>query len=199
MILGYVYVVTSANYHQRSIFKIGFTTNLTKRLKLFNATRMDDDLFYCVRNWRTTHYSKLEAFLHTHLHEYRKKNEFFQVNLDLIEEGVKLYADTNGAYAFHEDVVLIKGEHVKWLASKRLFILDNDNHGRGTNRITCVSELEMRPVILSWLDCVDKHGLTKFMSNDSIDRLICILIESKCKDNEDEILDLSADFKKLNF
>jgi hypothetical protein len=42
---------------------------------------MDDDLFYCVRNWRTTHYSKLE--------EYRKKNEFFQVPLDLIEEGVK--------------------------------------------------------------------------------------------------------------
>lgn len=130
--LGYVYVVTTNYYQSRSIFKIGFTNNLVRRLKLFNATRMDDDLFYCVRHWRTIHYSKLEAFLHLYLKEYRRKNEFFKVSLTLIENGAEQFAKTNGPQFFYEDVVLVNGElfDVQWISSKQIFIFDDSTEHR---------------------------------------------------------------------
>ena len=194
MILGYVYVVTTKRYHKKSIFKIGFSTNLTKRLILFNATRMDDDLFYCVRNWRTTHYSKLEAFLHSHLREYRKKNEFFQVPLDLIEEGVKLYAETNGPHAFHQDVILVNCQlfNVEWLPCKNIFILNDNEKG-----VVSLTELEIRPIVISWLDCVDKYNLVQFMSNDAIDNLVGLLKRAATRSKEEDIVDLSKEFKRL--
>jgi T5orf172 domain len=191
--LGYVYVVTTESYQKRSIFKIGFSTNLGKRLKLFNATRMDDDLFYCVRNWKTTHYSKLEAFLHTHLHEYRKKNEFFQVSLDLIEEGVKRFAETNGPHAFHQDVVLIQSQvcKVEFVPHKNIFVFENGNG------MTSATDIEMREIVRLWLSCVDNHGLVRFMSTDAIARLVTLLKTARTRDKEEEVQDLSREFRRL--
>ncbi|AHL67604.1 hypothetical protein DH26_gp113 [Chloriridovirus anopheles1] len=190
--LGYVYVVTTKRYQKKFIFKIGFSTNLGKRIKLFNATRMDDDLFYCVRHWKTTHYSKLETFLHSHLHEYRKKNEFFQVSLDLIEEGVKKFAETNGPHAFHQDVVLVNSQifKVEFLPQKNIFILENENG------MTSATDVEMRDIVKLWLNCVDKYGLVRFMSTDAIDNLV-VLLKTSATRNKEEVQDLSREFRRL--
>lgn len=202
--LGYVYVVTTNHYQDRSIFKIGFTTNLTKRLKTFNATRMDDDLFYCVRHWRTIHYSKMEAFLHTHLKEYRKKNEFFKVSISLIEDGAKLFAETNGPQFFHEDVILVNAEFydVQYISSKNIFLFadhEKTTHfSKGLSRIRHADEFDMRTVISDWLSCVDTHKLVRFMSIDAIDRLVTLLKQA-CISKQESVneIDLSADLRRL--
>jgi len=180
--LGYVYIITSNNYKQKSIYKIGFSTNLVKRLKLFNATRMDDDLFYCVRHWRTVHYSKLEAFLHSHLQQHRKKNEFFKVSLKLIENVVEKFAKVNGPQFFYDDVVLIKKEEfeVQYYPSKNIFLYydpgcANGTVGRGSSRIRYVDEMGMRNVVAEWLSCVDVYGLLKFTADHVLDRLVNLL------------------------
>lgn len=202
--LGYVYVVTTNHYQSKSIFKIGFTNNLVRRLKLFNATRMDDDLFYCVRHWRTIHYSKLEAFLHLYLKEYRRKNEFFKVSLTLIENGAEQFAKTNGPQFFYEDVVLVNGElfDVQWIPSKQIFIFDDSDSktNKGNSRIKHANETVMGDVISTWLSCVDVHGLVKFMSPDVFDRLVSVLKEAcVLKQNTISVndLDLAADFRRL--
>jgi T5orf172 domain len=199
--LGYVYVVTTHRYRRKSIFKIGFTIDLVQRLKHFNATRIDDDLFYCVRHWRTIHYSKLEAFLHSQLAEYRLKNEFFKVSLDLVENNAEEFAKINGPQFFYDDVVLVKKElyEVQWIPSKYLFIYnDEPNHvgtcNRGKSRIKYVDESGMQEVVVEWLSCVDMYGLLKFTSRDIIIRLVELLKKAKA---EEEVVDLSSDFRKL--
>jgi hypothetical protein len=194
--LGYVYVVTTNRYKPKSIFKIGFTTNLPKRLKSFNSTRMDDDLFYCVKHWRTIHYSKMEAFLHAHLKQYRKKNEFFNVNLSLIEKGAKLFAETNGPQFFHEDVVLVNAElyDVQYISASNMFIFS------GTSRIRYADDLHMRSVISDWLSCVDVYNLVRFTSTDVIDRLVMILKQaciSKQERFEKDEIDISSYLRRL--
>lgn len=196
--LGYVYVVTTDHYKSKSVFKIGFTTNLTKRLKSFNATRMDDDFFYCVRHWRTVHYSKMEAFLHTHLEKYRKNNEFFKVDISLVEEGAELFAKTNGPQFFHEDVILVNLElySVEYICSKKLFIFSDYPFGR----IRYANEQDMRTVIIDWLGSVDVYNLVKFLSSDVVDRLVMLLKQAcltKQATKEEEIEDLSADLRRL--
>lgn len=205
--LGYVYVVTTNHYKSKSVFKIGFTTNLTKRLKSFNATRMDDDLFYCVRHWRTVHYSKMEAFLHTHLKEYRKNNEFFKVDISLIEEGAELFAKTNGPQFFHEDVILVNLElySVEYICSKNLFIFSDYPFGvgrseKGLGRIRYANEQDMRTVIIDWLGSVDVYNLVRFLSSDVVDRLAMLLKQAcltKQATKEEEIEDLSAGLRRL--
>jgi hypothetical protein len=159
---------------------------------------MDDDLFYCVRNWRTTHYSKLEAFLHSHLQKYRKKNEFFQVSLELVEGGVKLYAETNGAHAFYQDVILVQSQmlSVEWLPRQSVFIIQD------VKGMISTTESEMRQIILSWLvDCVDKYGLARFMSNDEMDGLLALLKKATTREKkeEEDVVDLSLEFRRLTF
>lgn len=191
-VLGCLYVMTTKHYEPKSIFKIGFTTNLLRRIKTFNATRMDDDLFYCVRRWRTIHYSKLEAFLHNHLKEHRRKNEFFEVDISLIEEGVELFTKTQGPHFFHEDVVLINAQRyeVEYVSSQKLFIFTDC-----FSQIRHATENQMRPVIMEWLSCVDVYGLLKFMTTDAIDRLI-IVLKQVCKQQQME--DLSAELGRLH-
>jgi hypothetical protein len=177
--LGYVYIITSNNYRQKSIYKIGFSTNLIKRLKLFNATRMDDDLFYCVRHWRTVHYSKLEAFLHSQLQQYRKKNEFFKVSLNLVEDAVKKFTEVNGPQFFYDDVVLIKKElfEVQYNPFKKIFLYYDPGcvESRGSSRIRYVDDVEMRNVVAEWLSCVDLYGLLKYTADHVLDRLVDLL------------------------
>lgn len=192
--LGCVYVVTTDCYKNKSIFKIGFTTNLSKRLKTFNTTRMSDDLFYCVRQWRTVHYSKLEAFLHQHLKDYRRKNEFFEVDLQMIEEGAELFAMTHGPQFFYEDVVLINAEifEVEYLEPKKMFIFTATNH-----RIIHTDDIGMRDVITGWLSCVDVYGLLKFSAGDVLDRLVMILKQACAVKERFDTTDLSADFRRM--
>jgi len=197
--LGYVYVVTTNHYKNNSIYKIGFTTNLIKRLKTFNATRMDDDLFYCVRHWRTIHYSKLEAFLHNHLKEFRKKNEFFQVDVSLIEEGAELFARTKGPHFFHDDIVLVNAElyDVEYVSSSTgsgaahdLFIFTDPS----TRCIRHSNEIDMRALVVEWISHVDLYSLAKFMSVDVLDKLVSLLKQRKQSDDVD---DLSAALRRL--
>lgn len=208
--LGYVYIVTTNRYWRKSTFKIGFTTDLIQRLKLFNATRIDDDLFYCVRHWRTIHYSKLEAFLHAQLAEYRLKNEFFRVSLSLVESNVEEFAKINGPQFFYDDVVLVKKElfEVQWIPSKYIFIYNDEVRNcrrddtvvsgtprqRGKSRIKYVDEIGMREVVVEWLSCVDVYGLLKFTCCDAISRLVELLKDARV---EEEVIDLSKDFRKL--
>lgn len=194
--LGYVYVVTTHRYRRKSIFKIGFTTNLLQRLKLFNATRIDDDLFFCIRHWRTIHYSKLEAFLHAQLDKYRLKNEFFRVSLNLVESNIEEFAKINGPQFFYDDVILVKKEiyEVQWIPSKYIFIYNDNTKRRGKSRIKYVDEIGMREVVIEWLSCVDVYGLLKFTCCDTIGRLVDLLKEAKA---EEEARDLSNDFRKL--
>jgi hypothetical protein len=130
---------------------------------------MDDDLFYCVRHWRTVHYSKLEAFLHDHLKACRKKNEFFETDISRIEEGVELFAKTNGPQFFNEDVVLINAEihNVAYIHSKGAFFF--------ADSVRYVSDVDMRAVILEWLAIPDIYNLVKFMSMDVVDKLVGVL------------------------
>lgn len=197
--LGYVYVITTCNYRSRSVFKIGFTTNLNRRLKLFNATRMNDDLFYCVRNWRTVHYSKLEAYLHAQLNEYRKKNEFFKVSLSTIEEKAEEFAKTNGPQFFYQDLVLIKQEtlDVNWIPLKFIFIFKDDRKERGTSRVRHVNEVEMKEVITDWISCagLDVYGMLKFAHDDVIAKLVELLKLGVSDVTDAE--DLSTCFKRL--
>jgi hypothetical protein len=195
--LGYVYIFTSNRYRHKSIFKIGFSADLIQRLKLFNATRIDDDLFYCVRHWRTIHYSKLEAFLHSRLDKYRLKNEFFKVSLSLVERCVEEFTEINGPQFFYDDVVLVKKEifDVQWIPSKCIFLYTDDQGlKRGKSRIKYVDEMGMQKVVVEWLSCVDVYGLLKFTCCDVISRLVELLKESK---EEEKVRDLSKDFQKL--
>ena len=201
--LGYVYVVTTSRYQRKSIFKIGFTTNLMQRLKLFNATRMDDDLFYCVRHWRTIHYSRLEAFLHARLNEYRQKNEFFKVSLTLVERRVEEFAKTNGPQFFYDDVVLVNKElfEVQWIPSKLIFIYNDElkfgiKSSRGKSRIKYTDEIGMREVVSEWLACVDVYNLLQFASWDVISRLV-ELLKKVALQQDDELFDVSANFLRL--
>jgi hypothetical protein len=153
---------------------------------------MDDDIFYCIRKWRTVHYSKLEAFLHNHLKEYRKKNEFFEVHITLIEEGVSIFAKTHGPSFFHEDLVLINAEQygVEYVSSQKLFVFVDC-----FNQIKYANEIEMRSIMVEWLSCVDVYDFQKFMTTEAIDRLI-IILKQVCKQQQTE--DLSAELNKLH-
>lgn len=196
--LGCVYVVTTDCYKDKSIFKIGFTTNLEKRLKTFNTTRMSNDLFYCVRQWRTVHYSKLEAFLHQYLKEFRRKNEFFEVDIQSIEEGAEKFARMHGPQFFYEDAVLINCEvyDVEYLELKKIFIFfDKDRR-----RVMYADETNMRDVVYKWLSHIDVYNLLKFTSLDVFDRLVMTLKQAcaskaSLKSRLDE--DLSAYFRKM--
>ena len=161
---------------------------------------MDDDLFYCVRHWRTVHYSKMEAFLHTHLKEYRKKNEFFKVDISLIEEGAELFAKTNGPQFFHEDVILVNLElySVEYICSKNLFIFSDYpfRSEKGLGRIRYANEQDMRTVIIDWLGSVDVYNLVRFLSSDVVDRLV-MLLKQACLTKQEEIEDLSAGLHRL--
>jgi hypothetical protein len=191
--LGYVYIITSNNYQQKSIYKIGFSTNLTKRLKLFNATRIDDDLFYCVRHWRTVHYSKLEAFLHSHLQQYRKKNEFFKVSLNLVEDAVAEFTKVNGPQFFYDDVILIKKElfEVQYNPFKKIFLYYDPGESRGSSRIRYVDDVGMRNVVAEWLSCVDVYGFLKYTADHVLDRLVDLLREHSDQSNDlgDDLVD----------
>lgn len=192
--LGYVYVVTTACYEKNSIYKIGFTINLNQRLKSFNATRVEEDKFYCVRNWRTMHYSKLEAHLHSVFKSVRKNNEFFKVELSEIEDAVQDFALTRGPTHFYGDAVLITADlcELEWLVDKELFVFSPKQSSEQSltdafadmrvsdrqqppSSVVCCTEVGMRETVREWLGCVDVHRLVRFLSDDDLDRLVTLL------------------------
>lgn len=192
-IYKYVYVITTPLYQARSLFKIGFSANVDKRMATFNATRMDDDLFFCVLYWGTSHYSKLEAFLHQHLKEYRRNNEFFEVPLHLIEEGVELFALSRGSTAFH-------GDFVYFLVQEYDIQTVNDTFTY-TGGDEVYTKAEMADWVRVKLDDIDRYGLYRFLPDhvglELIDlmRDICKRRDSKLKHKD--VDSLSSDFHKI--
>jgi hypothetical protein len=154
---------------------------------------MDDDLFYCVRHWRTVHYSKLEAFLHSQLQQYRKKNEFFKVSLNLIEDAVAEFTKVNGPQFFYDDVILIKKElfEVQYNPFKKIFLYYDPGESRGSSRIRYVDDVGMRNVVAEWLSCVDVYGLLKYTADHVLDRLVDLLRAHSDQSNDlgDDLVD----------
>jgi hypothetical protein len=146
----------------------------------------------------------MEAFLHTHLKEYRKKNEFFKVSISLIENGAKLFAETNGPQFFHEDVILVNAEFydVQYISSKNIFLFtdhqETTHSPKGLSRIKHADEFGMRTVVLDWLSCVDTYKLVRYMSTDTTDRLVTLLKQA-CISKQESVneIDLSADLRRL--
>lgn len=123
MEFGFVYVITTNIYQKKNIYKIGCTKNLNKRITLINATRMEGDKFFIAKFWKTTKYFKLENYIHKYLKDYRKNNEFFECDLDMIENAVIACTKELGYHTFIDDFTIIFGleNKLKWNQSTNLF------------------------------------------------------------------------------
>jgi hypothetical protein len=94
-------------------------------------------------------------------------------------------------------VVLVNCQifNVEWIHGKtikNIFILNDNEKG-----MVSATELEIRPIVISWLECVDKYNLVQFMSNDAIDNLVELLKRAATRSKEEDIADFSNEFKRL--
>lgn len=77
---GSVYIATTNRLFKRSIFKIGMTIDLEKRLHSLNSASPDD--FFYVSIYRTIHFIELEKYLHFKFAKQNYKREFFILSED---------------------------------------------------------------------------------------------------------------------
>lgn len=80
---NYVYIITTDNYLNEKIYKVGCSSNIERRLKQFNSTRIQSDFFRIVYLFPTVNMYALEARIHSLLANDRLNNEFFKIqNVD---------------------------------------------------------------------------------------------------------------------
>nr|UIX56185.1 BRO-C [Hyphantria cunea nucleopolyhedrovirus] len=83
---GHFYVATTLLYVERNLFKIGQTTNLTRRLAALNCGRADDDqMRYVLQTEPTVHHTLLEKLMQQELRPYRNSGEVYCTDFEHIK------------------------------------------------------------------------------------------------------------------
>ncbi|AJK91713.1 bro [Spodoptera frugiperda granulovirus] len=87
--LYHVYIATSENYERLSVYKIGTTSNLTKRLNQLNCSRAFNLLYYLYTVPVGCDGVAIEAELHKLYDEVRIRGEFFRLNKKQLKDAVE--------------------------------------------------------------------------------------------------------------
>lgn len=190
--LGYVYVITTDEYVKSNIYKIGFSKDLTRRLKTLNATRLLNDQFYAVTHWRTVNYKELETGLHQTLKQYRRNNEFFECPFEKILEAIEIFLAGKSSSFIHNDVILIEaGErNTKWLPAKKQFRIDS-----GDIQIM-MNEQRMIEEIKAWIDPFDRCNLYRYAHRSFWDNLLTV-VKTNFEERDCELVVNNVDEEEL--
>lgn len=182
MEVGCVYIITTQLYEPLDIYKIGCTKDINRRLKTMNASRASFDKFFIVNQIQTFHYFKLEQGLHKLLQKYRLNNEFFQCNVDIIENAISNYANTN-VFMLHDDKIahVAIEKKLKWFQKNNLFSITDNNLEIFLNESSLINEIKQ------WLSVFDKHNLYKFLHPSHFYSIISYL-KTVCIQNDEENL-----------
>ncbi|AUR45084.1 Bro-c protein [Spilosoma obliqua nucleopolyhedrosis virus] len=87
---GYFYAATTLLYAERNLFKIGQTTNLTRRLAALNCGRADDDqMQYVLQTEPTVHHTLLEKLMKQELRPYRNSGEVYCTDFEHIKRALE--------------------------------------------------------------------------------------------------------------
>nr|ABO13903.1 BRO-b [Bombyx mori nucleopolyhedrovirus] len=87
---GHFYAATTLLYAERNLFKIGQTTNLTRRLAALNCGRADDDqMQYVLQTEPTVHHTLLEKLMKQELRPYRNSGEVYCTDFEHIKRALE--------------------------------------------------------------------------------------------------------------
>ncbi|BAE72346.1 BRO-c [Hyphantria cunea nucleopolyhedrovirus] len=87
---GHFYAATTLLYAERNLFKIGQTTNLTRRLAALNCGRADDDqMRYVLQTEPTVHHTLLEKLMKQELRPYRNSGEVYCTDFEHIKRALE--------------------------------------------------------------------------------------------------------------
>nr|WAK98462.1 ORF113 Ld-bro-i [Lymantria dispar multiple nucleopolyhedrovirus]WAK98614.1 ORF115 bro-k [Lymantria dispar multiple nucleopolyhedrovirus] len=87
---GHFYAATTLLYAERNLFKIGQTTNLTRRLAALNCGRADDDqMRYVLQTEPTVHHTLLEKLMKQELRQYRNSGEVYCTDFEHIKRALE--------------------------------------------------------------------------------------------------------------
>lgn len=86
---GYVYVFTTDLYKKKTIYKIGRTKSIKKRLQTINSSRIFTDRMFCVFKIYSKDCYSLEKETHHILSLYNINGEFFKYPLKKIIYNLK--------------------------------------------------------------------------------------------------------------
>nr|QCQ67365.1 BRO-J [Lymantria dispar multiple nucleopolyhedrovirus]QCQ67525.1 BRO-J [Lymantria dispar multiple nucleopolyhedrovirus]QCQ67684.1 BRO-J [Lymantria dispar multiple nucleopolyhedrovirus] len=87
---GHFYAATTLLYAERNLFKIGQTTNLTRRLAALNCGRADDDqMRYVLQTEPTAHHTLLEKLMKQELRPYRNSGEVYCTDFEHIKRALE--------------------------------------------------------------------------------------------------------------
>lgn len=174
--IGYVYVITTKLYENEKIYKIGCTKNIKERLKLINSTRILSDYFFVIKFWNTYKYYETESGIHKKLAKYRLNNEFFQCDLNIIEEEMKKFCLSKNLFFIIPDSIyfFLLENNLYWDFSKNIFYNDKN-----------YSEIDEEIFIKNfkiYLKKFDKNNLSRFFSNSVWNEILIISKNIKFKE-----------------
>lgn len=87
---GYVYIFTTDLYKKKSIYKIGRTKSIKKRLQTINTSRIFTDRMFCVFKIYSKDCYSLEKETHHTLASCNINGEFFKCPLKKITHKLKI-------------------------------------------------------------------------------------------------------------
>nr|QNH90603.1 bro-g [Mamestra configurata nucleopolyhedrovirus A] len=83
--VGVFYVVSNEQYHERNLYKIGKTVNISKRINQLNCGRAKYDVLRLLfHSPPIIHYAEIERDMKLALHEYQDNGEVYCVPLQVI-------------------------------------------------------------------------------------------------------------------
>ncbi|AFL64964.1 bro-e [Mamestra brassicae multiple nucleopolyhedrovirus] len=88
--IGVFYVVSNEQYHERNLYKIGKTVNISKRINQLNCGRAKYDVLKLLfHSPPSIHYAKIERDMKLALHEYQDNGEVYCVPLQVIFDNLR--------------------------------------------------------------------------------------------------------------
>jgi len=157
MLKGCVYVITTQDYEKSNIYKIGCTSNLSKRLKTLNATRIDNDKFKIKTTIHTMTYYELELGIHKILYKYRLNNEFFRCPYFKIINAIREFSKSHPSSFIFFDVILYTAHKNKLTFESGIWSCLDDNIHCNFNDDNMILQIK------KWLINYDKYTVfTKF-------------------------------------
>ena len=88
--VGVFYVVSNEQYHERNLYKIGKTVNISKRINQLNCGRAKYDVLRLLfHSPPSIHYAKIERDMKLAMHEYQDNGEVYCVPLQVIFDNLR--------------------------------------------------------------------------------------------------------------
>lgn len=168
---GFIYVVTTKQYKEKKIFKIGCTKNLKERLKSLNCARLKGDRYFVIMHWRSFQYFKIESEIHQRLQGYKLHNEFYKCTLETIENALKNYLQNTSLFEFITDFLYVFGIEYEVSWNSAYFSLKVPGKPL---EINCSDKIIIN-YLCEYMTKFDKFNLYKFVSSNEYDKYICFL------------------------